>query len=513
MTFSASRIQTWMSCPRKAAWQYIAGYEDPGTSATDFGTLVHVELERLKREPDALPNMMSDVGRTAAEALPFVEDFRLDDPAHPARIEGEFTFHGRHTWRGFKDLSRPGEVVDYKTTSDFRWAKKPEDLLYDPQAVLYAHHEFLTWPGPTVNIMWLYLHKRKSAAMPVRLTVTREHAAQGFDALEAYADEMQAAADAAAAVAPPALPIEDRRQSTHLYVLSLPANTDHCGAYGGCPHRDRCGDLPFFSPKGNRSTVNLLDKVQYMLAGNHEAPTIPAPPQPVEETPLLGVPSPFSPAPWGGVVLAHPSGADTFGPSFFAAPTSAEDEPTSAEDAPSDAPATEPHIPVGVVASPNAVNPPPRRGRPPGAKNKLKDAAASPAPIATAVMSKAAGEATTAIAKELNALLSAPAPTETLPHRVQTLYVGCFPHGDGAEADIVDFDLLVSRAKSAIGEEAYFRDYGWKSNGNLISVIRQLVMRERPTHIAVYHPRSPEATLCLSFLRGIASTVVESVAA
>lgn len=73
MTFSASRIERWINCNRKAGWQYIAGYEDLGTGATDFGVTVHAVLESYKRD-GILPNVMTDEGALASEALPHVED-------------------------------------------------------------------------------------------------------------------------------------------------------------------------------------------------------------------------------------------------------------------------------------------------------------------------------------------------------------------------------------------------------------------------------------------------------
>ena len=282
MTFSPSRITTWMNCQRKAGWIYIAGYEDPGTDATDFGTLVHAELETTKKTPGYLPNRLTDVGAVASEALPYVEDFSLADGA---TVEGNFTLQGRHAWQGYIDLRKPGHVLDYKTTSDFKWAKTAHDLLVDPQAVVYAKHELTRWRGPYVNLTWLYLRKRRPfKAHAVHLQMPRSHADRAFDALETFADEMQAAALGA-----PASPPEK-----HRYVLDvLQPNTDHCDAYGGCPHKSRCGISFFSSPQNSKGkTVNLLERLQQMDAAASN-PAAVAPPARAEAAPMMGAPTPF----------------------------------------------------------------------------------------------------------------------------------------------------------------------------------------------------------------------------
>ena len=155
MTFSPSRIGTWMACEVKGGFEYICGYKDPGNEDTDLGKRVHGYLEWLKSTPGALPDRTTEVGAIAAEALPHVEDFSLADGA---QIEGHFTLQGRHAWQGYKDLRKSGKIVDYKTTTpDFKWAKTHDDLMFDPQAVMYAHHE-LTVNSPAAP----YIEDRKS---------------------------------------------------------------------------------------------------------------------------------------------------------------------------------------------------------------------------------------------------------------------------------------------------------------------------------------------------------------
>jgi PD-(D/E)XK nuclease superfamily protein len=525
--FSASRIVTWMNCNRKAAWQYIAGYEDPGNEDTKLGTEVHAELETAKSVPGYLPNRLTEAGAIASEGLPYVSDFTVENGAKP---EGAFTFRGRHLWRGFIDLRKPGYLVDYKTTGDFRWAKTEEELLLDPQAVLYAVYEFLRCPElDVVELMWLYLKKRAPySAKPVRIRMTREHALRAFAALESYADEMLATA--VAAPGDPAL--------RHRYVLTLQPNADHCDAYRGCPHRNRC-NLSFFqapTQKG-KGTVNLLDRLKEMDAANGA----PAAPVRSEMAPMVGVPSPLSLDPAAGrpalafapdgafagigptTVTMTPAVSSTTVPSLAPSLDGITFDPTWA--AAPDAPATEPSIPAAIPTAPatafapepGQINPPAKRGRGRPKKNSEATAPAAPAaPAATAATPTLVGTpalppTVAAAGAELAASLAAPAPVAPAPtgHRVSCLYVGCLPHR--GQVNSVDFDSIVAKAKVAIGPAAYYAAYGYKANGMLLQMVEAIVQSDKPGAIVVPYPASPEATLCLSHLRSVSETVVEAV--
>jgi RecB family exonuclease len=493
MPFSASRISTWIRCPTRAAWQYIAGYPEEGTDATELGTAVHDELERIKKNPGALPNMLDEIGAIAAEALPHVADLSLEDGAS---IEGEFTFQGRHKWRGKIDIEKPGDLRDYKTTSDFRWMKTPEELMADPQAILYAERMFRRLeakndaPLPsdaTVQGTWIYLRKRKPyAARTVQFTMTRAHAAAGFAALESYADEMQTAAYAAPADPP----------GVHRFILdTIPKNPEACNDFHRqCPHYARCG-MSFFNTMSTDQrktpTMGLLERLQQMNAFSGAAnvpPAAPAPPAPVAVRPAA-VPPPL-PAAVPSVAAVSPAPVV---PDLATAPT------------------------VADKVAPGQVNPPPRRpGRPPGAKNKATLAAeaaalvASPPAVApSAQLAQAPAPAPTAAPAPVPQTAAVPQNAE---HRIATLFVGCMPSGVGADTDgIVDFDTLIAKAKIGIGPQDYrLFEYG-KGNGMLLQMFQAVVQHDKPASVVVMSTMSPEAILCLSYLRSISGVKVEAM--
>lgn len=256
MTFSATRIQSWLSCNRMASWKYIAGYPEPDTADTETGKIVHARLEDMGKSR-RLPDLQDDYDAIAAEALPFIQP---EIVYGTTKFEDEITFTapgGRHRWVTKRDLrTRPGELWDYKTTGDFKWALTPDELLWDVQANLYAYVEFLEHPELQVcNMTWLYLRKRKPyAPLPVKAQITREHATRCFEALEKLADQMQAAAYAA--------PLDPVARHKHILQVIQP-NFESCSNYRGCPHHRHCPDAPFISSKspGDKKKMNLADIV------------------------------------------------------------------------------------------------------------------------------------------------------------------------------------------------------------------------------------------------------------
>ena len=331
MIFSASRIALWISCHRAAGFQYFAEIEQPETVDTDFGGRVHAILEHWAKDgghPE--PNLLDPVEAVAAEALPYVVP--LWGPN--AEIEGTLDLHGRHAWRGRLDLvPSPGYVIDYKTTSDFKYAK---DLRVDPQALLYATFELRRHPElEACRLRWLYLRKRTPhRALPVDYVMPRAEAERGFAVLESFADEMQAAANASTNIV-------DKPS----YCLTLLPNFNACSNYRGCPHRHRCKP-PLFRGEHTMSSNDFLSRLQAASAPTPARPTLEMP------APAAGTFSPPAPAPApAAVTFSPPAPAPAAGTFSAPAPTAV----TFSPPAPAPAAVTfSPPAPAAVTFSPPA---------------------------------------------------------------------------------------------------------------------------------------------------------------
>jgi hypothetical protein len=515
MAFSASRILAWMRCNRLAGWEYICGYRAEGTGATDKGSAVHAVLESLRKD-GLLPDRTDEIGAIAAEALPY-----LPDREEGEKVEAYFSFQpGRHEWCGYKDLEIPGLVIDYKTTSDFKYAKTAEDLPYDPQAILYAHHYFTCHPdASTVDLCWLYLKSRKPyEARPVTLTMTREWAAQGFAALESYADEM------AAAVAAAPTDVVDK----HKYVLTLLPNEEQCDAFRGCPHQARCNISMFRDRNRKVPNVNLLERLQ-QLTGGTPVPLAPPAPAPLVPTNTVAAIMP------NGAVAVAPGVDPLFAelqaslnrPDFAALNAASPVVPTQGNPHPLGADLDQPAVDA-VVAAAEGINPPKRgRGRPkkdtipapaltyaPGPRQAISlspPPALEPSPEVATVAQQAPPAlspkhepADVDVAKALIDTISA-----SRAKKIGTLYVGCIPVGVPCE----NLDDMLLKAREMIGQAAYFGGYGYKTNGMVSEAINKMIdaLAKPISDLIVADPRLPEAALVLSYLRANAGTVIEAL--
>ena len=521
MVFSASRIGTWAACNSKAAWEYFAGYRSGDTRATLLGGDVHAWLE-THVPAGAEADHTTEVSAIASEILPFIPEGVLQlDP----QFEAHFTLQGRHRWMGYKDLRVPGAaVIDYKTTSDFKYLKTEEELRGDPQTLLYAHHEFIDFPAiDTLPMRWIYSRTRKPyQARPVDLLVTREEAAAGFAALETFADEMQAAADAA--------PPQSDPIALHKYILaSVKQDRSRCGDYGGCPHQARCGVM-FRDPNApkERTHVNLKERILAMSSFNKDAANSPAapPPAPVQTitallpppmpTPVAVVAPPASPnalmtrlaAELGAPAPAPPADRPDFAALAAACPV----VPTQGNPHPlgNDMP---PHITMSqekidaTVAAAAAINPPKRpRGRPKSDTVPVPALASEPP-----ALSPPAPKTEPADIAQLKATIdtisvSRGAPALSPGKSIGTLYIGCAPVGP-----YTSVDSLLASARDMIGPDAYYTGYGFKTDGNMLNCVNKIIASKPIDRLVVQDPRLKEAAVVLLHLRSAAVEVVEAL--
>jgi len=499
MMFSASRIGLWISCNRRAGWKYICGYPEPQHPAAALGTRVHKILEDNKRH-GLLPDRTTIEGAIAAEALPYIADYVYEGPDGPVQLEGHIFVDGRHKWQGYKDLSAPAKIKDYKTSSDPRkWGKTPGELLADPQAILYAEHYYSSAPpdAPEVELEWIYLKsKPPHYAHPVSLTMPRAHAKAGFEVLESFADEMQAAEDAA----------PEGVAEKHKYVLTLAHDPSRCREYppAGCPYKAHCIDIqPFSDPNTaeRNNHMSVLDRLAALTAvaappATAQASVPPAaPPEPATiippgDGPTMGYPAPTNPPP---------------GPYTPAPRATAEEEAAIA-----------------------AVNPPKRYRKQP---RKEADTIPVPAMVAEPVtaplaptahdlLKAVAGTATLAVnlaamaEKPVAPLPPMPAVADgeflpIVPTIIDTLLVGCQLWSTTRLVEVVRFEFFVAKAQEMMGEGAYWAGYGYKTNGIMLQNIQRLITEARPETLIIGDARTPEAVLALSWLRANSAVIVE----
>lgn len=284
---SASQVETFTKCQRAWFNRSVLRLPAPSTAAQGLGTQIHSALEAYNRHGTfpADPVMAEFVALAAHEIPPP----GVGEPEREISLE---TYPGGPRWIGFVDLYVPGDVpqiIDYKTTSDFRYIKAPDDLLASPQMMSYARWALDGAHVGTiaeVKLTHVYLRTRgKKSVKRVDATAPR---AQILDVWERDVATVRM--------------MERIRQTITESddVSPTGVDTGHCNAYGGCPYRSRCG-LDTTPSKGVTTVPDpnkpssLLEKIlaaKAKLAASEAAPT---PDNVVPLTPQAGVVPPDAP--------------------------------------------------------------------------------------------------------------------------------------------------------------------------------------------------------------------------
>lgn len=225
---SASQISKWRSCKRQYAFEYVEGHYPPSTDKQEFGTAVHKALEQYVSSGAVLDE--SPEHRVAAQAIGC-------GVVEPGEVERKFDVpvSSGIELTGFVDLVIPRgktvRVIDYKTTSDLRYCKTEDDLIDDPQALVYSAWAMLEYEVLEVECVWLYLAASNSGGKraPKGSRVVRfvNRIDKSFEA------RMENLLEDVAAI------VGVRRRA--VLGAELPPTPTACSAYGGCPHKTRCG--------------------------------------------------------------------------------------------------------------------------------------------------------------------------------------------------------------------------------------------------------------------------------
>lgn len=268
--WSVSQVEFHLDCQRKQYFRSVLGIPQPFNASADRGTKVHSEIEHTiesklirdtewKRYVEAVqefdPNTLGAPGVAFRGSL-------LPAPGENAAVELNFSIptHTGHPWQGKIDLLRdetsPVIMIDWKTTSDIRYAKvTPLELQNNLQLASYG--EFLYQEGVPggasprgdsdalvrAGLVYIEVPKKPTKRKPritagfidldresVRdiwegnRTVPTEH--RGPVRLPMLLDEMVINSE-----------VKDWRE--------IQPNRAVCGKYGGCPYRENCPERPF----------------------------------------------------------------------------------------------------------------------------------------------------------------------------------------------------------------------------------------------------------------------------
>lgn len=222
--FSASQIETYVTCPRKWAFIKIDRIEAPQNEAAALGGRVHDILEDFVGKGIEI-DFDTEEGQIIQPGLKL-----LPIPGTPGlSLEGWFSIQfGAAAYVGYKDIQiisptgdRP-QVKDYKTTGSFTWKKSPKELLEDIQAGIYAADAMVKTGWEEVDLEWIYFRtKGGRKAEPTAVRIYRPHVNKILTRIDGIAQEM----------------IEIREKG--LRALEVRPDYSGCSKFGGCPFRDK----------------------------------------------------------------------------------------------------------------------------------------------------------------------------------------------------------------------------------------------------------------------------------
>lgn len=316
---SASQITLFREadagCERKWGFKYIAGlYEESGAAALlgtevddtqlqpylrdgrpidyarESGYVAQPALEYLPKPGSCELSVQQEIRLPSLTGEPFALTGYIDlwEPeggeADACAECGSLQFNtpsGRvcsNGHGGARLLVRIPKVTDFKTTGNWKYAKTPEALLTDVQAMIYASWAMLVTGADAVDLEWLYLSTKKPyRAEPRRVRITSEHATGQIVKILETARELYLLREAAPDP------------------LSLKPNPEACGKFPpkGCPHQSKCNLSPTqilqskFAAHRHRSLpvmtqqLSLVERMKAkQLAANGGAPPAAAPPPP-----------------------------------------------------------------------------------------------------------------------------------------------------------------------------------------------------------------------------------------
>jgi CRISPR/Cas system-associated exonuclease Cas4 (RecB family) len=269
---SASSVELFLNCKRKFFYAYCLGLKEPETKPQRFGKRLHASNERYFR--GQVKELRGAILKSGLPLLPKPHDGLLVE--QEIKLE---TYPGGPPWIGFIDLAEPpgpntlATIRDYKTTSDLKYQKTPEELAVNVQMTAYGIWAVRTWNVSEVRLCHVsyQIPKKKAGnrywkppkAKLSEVVVSREHLEQRWAELMLVVREMVATARKWPATLGGAQKVEPT------------GAPKFCKAFGkACYHTERCGlsiITSIFSPSSEgfalrpegtgSSSMSLKDKV------------------------------------------------------------------------------------------------------------------------------------------------------------------------------------------------------------------------------------------------------------
>lgn len=221
---SASRLKDGIRCPRRYFHKHTAKTKPdprnrPESKGAQFGTSVHKEIEDIlnKKPRSNRSKAVKDLARLMLATQVF------SDP----QVELRFGLMVSDlVWfYGFIDIVDPELGLDWKTSSDPEaYCITREEMLEDPQGVIYSLVIMLLQDLEQVLFRWVYGSSRTGTVGPIKFKVYKKQ--ECLETLEYFVSVAEY--------------LMRGSKAEH-----FEQNFDACGDFGGCPWQSQCPQPDF----------------------------------------------------------------------------------------------------------------------------------------------------------------------------------------------------------------------------------------------------------------------------
>lgn len=217
---SPTAADTYLLCPRKWALRYISKIRQEQTEAAKIGSDCHDHIDQFYRNKNVIAENTKpgQMAKALLMVLPAPNPWIYSESAYHLEIS-----HNNESvyFTAKIDLLDFAQniVFDHKTTGSFKWAKTPEMLQKDLQAIIYsAIAKYLGMANPAIQ--WTYVlrvGKPRTQLVKTSIIDLDKKLLSVFE-LGKYLTTLR---------------------YTVMDVDSYPQNPESCGAYGGCYYQDK----------------------------------------------------------------------------------------------------------------------------------------------------------------------------------------------------------------------------------------------------------------------------------
>ena len=281
--WSASQISTYRDCPRKWFFGSVLKLPRKANAFAALGSYIHKRLEEYL-DDGTLPGgsgIAISITKPDGEVKEYTHDqilgvmlpglVHLPAPGEAqTEIRLDMDLGELGTMIGYVDLVFDEDGIpcigDHKTTGNFRYAMKEEDLYDDVQCTIYSVYRLESTGAEYIRCRWIYYSTGKPKAKKVQVMRSLTDTAKPWQSILDSVTEMKAIRDSGCEVS------------------EVKYQVDACEKYGGCPFNRNCGLTPMQKMRSMTAMLSLKERMEQRKAA---APAAPA----VEAAPATAVPA------------------------------------------------------------------------------------------------------------------------------------------------------------------------------------------------------------------------------